>query len=65
MIGLPENNPNGDTTPGDIAGDALPATGKKPFLPRPGVLSFPVPCTGTNGSKLSLPGYGPIWEPGA
>ena len=29
---------------------------------RPGVLSSLVPCTGTNCSRLSLPGYGPHLE---
>ena len=33
MIGLPENNPNGDATPGDIAGDALPDRREALFAP--------------------------------
>ena len=43
MIGLPENNPNGDTTPGDIAGDALPNRREPLFAPpRRAVVPRPV-----------------------
>ena len=43
MIGLPENNPNGDATPGDIAGDALPDRREALFAPpRRAVVPRPV-----------------------
>ena len=43
MIGLPENNPNGDATPADIVGDALPDRREALFAPpRRAVVPRPV-----------------------
>ena len=43
MIGLPENNPNGDATPADIVGDALPDRREAIFAPpRRAVVPLPV-----------------------
>ena len=65
MIDLSENNPNGDTTPADIAGDAPPDRREALFAPpRRAVVPLPVykhRLLKALSSKVS----GPIWEPGA